>query len=52
VITAQTALLLNKRSGVDVLTRRLTSSVGLIQAMGGGFNASQLPTVENLKKGL
>jgi NodT family efflux transporter outer membrane factor (OMF) lipoprotein len=52
VITSQTALLQNQRTAVDVLTRRLTSSVDLIQAMGGGFDASQLPTVESIKKGL
>lgn len=51
VITSQTALLQNQRGAVDVLTRRLTSSVNLIQAMGGGFDSSQLPTVESIKKG-
>ncbi len=44
VITAQSAALQDERTAVDVLTRRLTSSVLLIEALGGGWNASQLPT--------
>jgi NodT family efflux transporter outer membrane factor (OMF) lipoprotein len=43
VITAQTTLLQNQRSAVDVLTRRLVESVLLIEALGGGWDASQLP---------
>jgi len=49
VITAQEFLLQNQRSSVDLLTRRLTASVQLIQAMGGGWDVSQLPSAENLK---
>ena len=44
VITAQTSLLQNQRSAVDILTRRLVASVSLIQALGGGWDASQLPS--------
>ena len=51
VITAQQFVLQNQRSAVDVLTRRITSSVQLIEALGGGWDASQLPTVESLKSG-
>jgi NodT family efflux transporter outer membrane factor (OMF) lipoprotein len=43
VITAQTSLLQNQRSVVDILTRRMAASVSLIQALGGGWDASQLP---------
>jgi NodT family efflux transporter outer membrane factor (OMF) lipoprotein len=43
VITAQTSLLQNQRSAVDILTRRMVASVSLIQALGGGWDASQLP---------
>jgi NodT family efflux transporter outer membrane factor (OMF) lipoprotein len=44
VITAQTSLLQNQRSVVDILTRRMAASVSLIQALGGGWNATQLPS--------
>lgn len=43
VITAQATLLQNERTAVDVLTRRMTASVLLIEALGGGWNMSQLP---------
>jgi NodT family efflux transporter outer membrane factor (OMF) lipoprotein len=51
VITAQTFLLQNQRSAVDLLTRRLTASVQLVEALGGGWDASRLPSVESLKSG-
>jgi len=44
VITAQTSLLQNQRTAVDILTRRMAASVSLIQALGGGWDASQLPS--------
>jgi outer membrane protein TolC len=43
VITAQSAALSNQRTAVDVLTRRMTSSVLLIKALGGGWDVSKLP---------
>ncbi|HYR36154.1 MAG TPA: efflux transporter outer membrane subunit [Burkholderiales bacterium] len=43
VITAQTTALANERTAVNVLGRRLTASVGLIQALGGGWIAAELP---------
>jgi NodT family efflux transporter outer membrane factor (OMF) lipoprotein len=51
VITAQTFALQNERSTVDILTRRLTQSVSLIEALGGGWDASQLPSTEGLVAG-
>jgi NodT family efflux transporter outer membrane factor (OMF) lipoprotein len=43
VITAQSAALQNERTAVSLLTRRLTSTVLLVKALGGGWNVSQLP---------
>jgi NodT family efflux transporter outer membrane factor (OMF) lipoprotein len=43
VITAQSAALENERTAVSLLTRRLTSEVLLVKALGGGWNVSQLP---------
>jgi NodT family efflux transporter outer membrane factor (OMF) lipoprotein len=44
VIISQTTVLQNQRSAIDVVTRRLTASVLLIEALGGGWDASQLPS--------
>jgi NodT family efflux transporter outer membrane factor (OMF) lipoprotein len=44
VVTAQTAALSNERAVVQLQTRRMTSSVGLIKALGGGWSATELPT--------
>lgn len=45
VTTAQSAALSNERTAVDILTRRMTSSVLLIKALGGGWDASKLPQI-------
>ena len=45
VITAQEIALANERTGVDLMRRRMDSSVQLIKALGGGWNVSQLPRV-------
>jgi NodT family efflux transporter outer membrane factor (OMF) lipoprotein len=44
VITEQATLLAAQRTAVALLTRRLVDSVALVQALGGGWDASQLPT--------
>jgi NodT family efflux transporter outer membrane factor (OMF) lipoprotein len=44
VITSQTAAFTAEKGAVDLLTRRMQSAVLLIQALGGGWDASQLPT--------
>jgi NodT family efflux transporter outer membrane factor (OMF) lipoprotein len=46
VITAQSALLANQRTAVTLLTRRMTSTVLLVKALGGGWDVSQLPAVD------
>jgi len=44
VITAQEIALSNQVTEVGLRTRRMQASVSLIQALGGGWDASQLPT--------
>jgi len=48
VLTAQTVALQNERNEVDILRRRMDASVLLIKALGGGWNASQLPSATEL----
>ena len=43
VIASQTTAFQNQRTAIDIATRRLTASVLLIEALGGGWDASQLP---------
>ena len=50
VITAQTSLLQNQRAAVDILARRMDASVFLIQALGGGWDASQLPSSRDVRR--
>ena len=45
VITAQTSALQNQLAAVDILARRKVASVSLIQALGGGWDASKLPSI-------
>jgi NodT family efflux transporter outer membrane factor (OMF) lipoprotein len=42
VISTQTVAFQSERTAIDILTRRLTASVLLIQALGGGWDVSQL----------
>ena len=44
VTTAQGIALTDERLAVQILARRMAASVKLIQALGGGWNASQLPS--------
>jgi NodT family efflux transporter outer membrane factor (OMF) lipoprotein len=44
VITAQTTELANERNAIDIQRRRMDASVLLIKALGGGWDASHLPT--------
>jgi NodT family efflux transporter outer membrane factor (OMF) lipoprotein len=48
VITAQAALLGADVTAVTLSTRRLTASVLLIEALGGGWNTLQLPTTKDV----
>jgi len=48
VITAQTSLLSNQEAAVTLQIQQMTASGGLIEALGGGWNASQLPSPAQL----
>jgi NodT family efflux transporter outer membrane factor (OMF) lipoprotein len=43
VITAQTTLLSNQQTAVNLRILQMTTSVQLIKALGGGWNATQVP---------
>jgi NodT family efflux transporter outer membrane factor (OMF) lipoprotein len=48
VITAQTTLLSSQQTAVNLHMQQMTASVQLIEALGGGWNASQLPSASDL----
>ena len=47
VITAQTIALTNETTAVQLLGQRMTAAVLLVQAVGGGWNASNLPPIRS-----
>jgi NodT family efflux transporter outer membrane factor (OMF) lipoprotein len=51
VITEQAILLQDQVQALNILTRRMSASVLLIEALGGGWNASTLPSVQDVKHG-
>ncbi len=51
VVTAQTIALTNQRTAVDILGRRMTAAVLLIKALGGGWDASDLPSADEVTSG-
>lgn len=50
VITAQTTLLTNQQSAVNLRRDQMTASVQLIEALGGGWDAAQLPTMKDVSE--
>jgi NodT family efflux transporter outer membrane factor (OMF) lipoprotein len=48
VITAQTTLLSNQQTAVNLRMQQMTASVQLIGALGGGWNVTQLPSPQEL----
>jgi NodT family efflux transporter outer membrane factor (OMF) lipoprotein len=44
VVVAEAAAVQNRRAAVDLLTRRMTAGVDLVKALGGGWDASTLPS--------
>jgi len=51
VITAQTVALSNEQTALSILQNRLVASVTLLQALGGGWDAAQLPSDAQVKDG-
>ena len=51
VITAQTTLFSNQQTDVNLRIQQITASVQLVEAIGGGWDASQLPSVPGLVSG-
>ena len=51
VITAQTALLSDEQTEVNLQMQHMTTSVQLIEALGGGWDTSQLPSQSQVAKG-
>ncbi len=48
VITAQTTLLTNQQTDLNLRIQQMTASVQLIEALGGGWDTSQLPSASKL----
>jgi outer membrane protein TolC len=51
VITEQAILLQDQVQALNILTRRMSASVLLVEALGGGWDASTLPTVHDVAHG-
>jgi NodT family efflux transporter outer membrane factor (OMF) lipoprotein len=49
VITTQTIALNTERNAIAILQRRMTAAVNLIKALGGGWDASTLPSYDQLR---
>jgi outer membrane protein TolC len=50
VITAQVTLLNDQETALQVQEQRVVASVALVQALGGGWDSSQLPSTQELQK--
>ena len=48
VITAQTTLLSDQQTQVTLRVNEMTAAVQLIQALGGGWDVTQLPTASQV----
>ena len=51
VVTAQATALSNEETAVNLHQTRLVASINLIQALGGGWENSQLPSVDEVESG-
>jgi NodT family efflux transporter outer membrane factor (OMF) lipoprotein len=50
VITAQTTLLTNQQAAVNLRRDQMTASVQLIEALGGGWDAAQMPSMRDVSE--
>jgi NodT family efflux transporter outer membrane factor (OMF) lipoprotein len=48
ILTAQTTLLSNQRTALNLRMEQMVDSVKLIEALGGGWNASQMPSPKDI----
>jgi outer membrane protein TolC len=51
-VTAQTTLLSDQQTLTSLRIQQMTSSVQLVEALGGGWDRSQLPTPSQVSKKL
>jgi NodT family efflux transporter outer membrane factor (OMF) lipoprotein len=51
VITEQAILLQDQVQALNILTRRMSASVVLLEDLGGGWDTSKLPTIKDLEHG-
>jgi NodT family efflux transporter outer membrane factor (OMF) lipoprotein len=49
VVTAEQTLLTNEETAVSILQNRFVASVNLVEALGGGWDVSELPDYEQLR---
>ena len=49
MITAQLTLLSNQQTEVALRVNEMTAAVELVQALGGGWNVSQLPAASEIR---
>jgi NodT family efflux transporter outer membrane factor (OMF) lipoprotein len=49
VITTQTIALSDEQTAVSILQRRMLAAVDLVKALGGGWDASTLPTADQMR---
>ncbi len=50
VITTQTIALSDQQTAIQILQRRMSAAVDLVKALGGGWDQSQLPTADDLRR--